>query len=69
MSRTLNFIVGSVRTEHVNVTKFGQEEPDVVQGRTQVEFSNGGDSFDLEWTWRGEPPAVGSHWTLAEGPA
>lgn len=62
----LDLIVEVVRVDAVEVTKFGDAEPTVTPGQTTVTFTNGRDYFDVDWTYRGDIPAVGSRWTLQE---
>lgn len=62
---TLPLMVTSVHVDAMEVTKFGDVEPDVIPGRTRVVFTNGNDSFEIDWTYRGEVPEPGSRWTLS----
>lgn len=66
MTTRLDLIVDVVRSDAVEVMKFGDAEPTAVPGRTTVEFTNGRDRFDVDWTNRGDPPSVGSRWVLEE---
>lgn len=58
-------IVSQVRTETIDISTPGGHLA-VTPGRVEVEFAGpDGIRFSVDWTYRGEPPAVGSRWTLA----
>lgn len=59
-------MVRSVVAETIETSTYGGHFG-VARGRVTVEFDGpNGLNFDVDWTYRGDPPAVGSRWTLVQ---
>lgn len=59
----IHLMVLQVSAESLNVTMM-EGEHKVLPGRTWVTLGNQSDEVKIEWTHRGDPPAVGSQWVL-----
>lgn len=63
----IEMIVSETRTEAVDVRRFGSYGDEIapVPGPTWVRFTGHNVAWELDWTWRGDPPPLGERWTLA----
>jgi hypothetical protein len=61
----MKLMVTRVQVDAIEVSSYGQPEPELVRGRTVVTFEHGtGSMVDVDWTFQGAPPAVGDYWTF-----